>query len=67
MNDKKIKLNKIARTTKCRAYDTSRGKTVLNPMKRLIKGKPYKNGEYQSIMMDEIRTLKGLNTEKADS
>lgn len=63
MSDKKINVNKIARTTKGKTYDTSRGKTVLNPIKRLIKGKPYKNGEYQSIMLDEIRTLRGGNTE----
>lgn len=50
---------------KAKEYSTTHGKIYLNPLKRSLKNKPYKNEEFNEIMREEvnmtIEMLKGEN------
>lgn len=40
-----------------KSFNTTHGKIILNPVKRALKGKPYKCSEYQNILNEEMKTL----------
>lgn len=48
-----------------KVYNTTHGSVCLNPLKRSLKNKPYKNAEFSNIMREQvnmtIEMLRGEN------